>query len=102
MCADPGSVGDVQVLKSYAYDLPPGSVVYADKAYNDHEIEDLLAEMEDIHLLPDTQEEFKAPVVGLEAVFTVLSSQAGGDGGESTDRGCFPNRFMPSALWDSS
>ena len=36
----PGSVADVQVLRSYAYDLPPGSVVYADKAYNDYEIED--------------------------------------------------------------
>ena len=51
----PGSVGDVQVLKSYAYDLPPGSVVYADKAYNDYEIEDLLAEVEDIRLLPIRQ-----------------------------------------------
>jgi len=36
----PGSVADVQVLKSYVYDLPPGSVVYADKAYNDDQIED--------------------------------------------------------------
>ena len=31
----PGSVSDVGVLKAYAYDLPPGSIVYADKAYND-------------------------------------------------------------------
>ena len=83
----PGSVGDVQVLKSYAYDLPPGSVVYADKAYNDYEIEDLLAEVEDIRLLPIRKKNSKRPLSasGLDAVFTVLSSQAGGDGGEPAD-----------------
>ena len=58
----PGSVSDVQVLKSYAYDLSPGSVVYADKAYNDYEIEDLLAEMEDIHLLPIRKKNSKRPL----------------------------------------
>ena len=58
----PGSVADVQALKSYAYDLPPGSVVYADKAYNDYEIEDLLAEMEDIHLLPIRKKNSKRPL----------------------------------------
>ena len=58
----PGSVSDVQVLKNYAYDLSPGSVVYADKAYNDYEIEDLLAEMEDIHLLPIRKKNSKRPL----------------------------------------
>ena len=58
----PGSISDVQVLKSYAYDLSPGSVVYADKAYNDYEIEDLLAEMEDIHLLPIRKKNSKRPL----------------------------------------
>ena len=58
----PGSVSDVQVLKSYAYDLSPGSVVYADKAYNDYEIEDLLAEVEDIHLLPIRKKNSKRPL----------------------------------------
>ena len=58
----PGSVGDVQVLKGYAYDLPPGSVVYADKAYNDYEIEDLLAEVEDIRLLPIRKKNSKRPL----------------------------------------
>ena len=48
----PGSVSDAQVLKVYAYDLPPGSVIVADKAYHDDEIEDLLAEVQDIRLLP--------------------------------------------------
>ena len=58
----PGSVSDVQVLKNYAYDLSPGSVVYADKAYNDYEIEDLLAEVEDIRLLPIRKKNSKRPL----------------------------------------
>ena len=47
----PGSFGDVDALKSYAYELPDGAIIYADKAYNDYEIEDLLKEVEHIHLL---------------------------------------------------
>ena len=31
---------------------PEGSIIYADKAYNDYEIEDLLKEVDHIHLLP--------------------------------------------------
>jgi hypothetical protein len=37
-----GGFGDVDALKYYAYELPDGSMIYADKAYNDYEIEDLL------------------------------------------------------------
>ena len=58
----PGSVSDVEVLKNYAYDLSPGSVVYADKAYNDYEIEDLLAEVEGIRLLPIRKKNSKRPL----------------------------------------
>lgn len=47
-----GSFGDVDALKYYAFDLPGGSIVYADRAYNDYEIEDLLKEVEYIHLIP--------------------------------------------------
>ena len=57
----PGSVSDVQALKGYAYDLPPGSVVYADKACNDYEIEDLLAEVEHVRLLPVRKKNSKRP-----------------------------------------
>ena len=35
----PGGFGDVDALKYYAYELPDGSIIYADKAYNDYEIE---------------------------------------------------------------
>jgi hypothetical protein len=48
----PGSFGDVDALKSYAYELPDGSIIYADKAYNDYEIEDLLREVDHIQLIP--------------------------------------------------
>jgi DDE family transposase len=48
----PGGFGDVDALKYYAYELPDGSIIYADKAYNDYEIEDLLKEVEHMHLIP--------------------------------------------------
>jgi Transposase DDE domain len=47
-----GGFGDVDALKYYAYELPDGSLIYADKAYNDYEIEDLLKEVDHIQLLP--------------------------------------------------
>ena len=47
-----GGFGDVDALKSYAYELPDGAIIYADKAYNDYEIEDLLKEVDHIQLLP--------------------------------------------------
>jgi Transposase DDE domain len=47
-----GGFGDVDALKYYAYELPDGSIIYADKAYNDYEIEDLLKEVEHIELIP--------------------------------------------------
>jgi hypothetical protein len=47
-----GSFGDVDALKYYAFDLPAGSIIYADRAYNDYEIEDLLKEVEHIQLVP--------------------------------------------------
>ena len=48
----PGHCGEVDALKSYAYELPDGSMIYADKAYNAYEMEALLKEIEHIQLLP--------------------------------------------------
>ncbi len=48
----PGGFGDVDALQSYAYELPDGTMIFADKAYNDYEIEDLLKEVDHIQLLP--------------------------------------------------
>jgi hypothetical protein len=47
-----GGFSDVDALKYYAFDLPADSIIYADRAYNDYEIEDLLKEVEHIQLLP--------------------------------------------------
>ena len=47
----PGRFSDVRGLGRYRFDLPPGSVVYADKAYCDYGIEDAL-EAADICLKP--------------------------------------------------
>src|SRR5262245_22446540 len=57
-----GSFGDVDALKYYAYELPDESIIYADKAYNDYEIEDLLKEIEHIHLLPIRKKNSKRAV----------------------------------------
>ena len=48
----PGGCSDVNALKYYAYEIPDGSMIYADKAYNDYEIEDLLKDVDHIQLLP--------------------------------------------------
>jgi hypothetical protein len=48
----PGSFGDVQALKLFDFDLPPGSTLYADRAYNDYEVEDELQESAQLRLQP--------------------------------------------------
>jgi hypothetical protein len=51
----PGSYSDVRVLKPFQLDLPEGSHIYADKGYNDYELEDALIEAVDIQLCPIRQ-----------------------------------------------
>ena len=58
----PGGFGDVDALQYYAYELPDGSILYADKAYNDYEIEDLLKEVDHMHLLPMRKKNAKRPL----------------------------------------
>lgn len=48
----PGSYSDTAELKHFALDLPEGSTIYADKAYNEYLTEDLLQEASKITLLP--------------------------------------------------
>jgi hypothetical protein len=57
-----GGFGDVDALKYYTFDLPAGSIIYADSAYNDYEIEDLLKEMDHIQLLPMRKKNSKRPL----------------------------------------
>lgn len=47
-----GGFGDVDALKYYTYALPDGAIIYADRAYNDYEIEDLLKAVDHIQLIP--------------------------------------------------
>ena len=59
-----GSFADVKVLGVFPFALPKGSIVYADKAYNDYEIEDLLLEAENIKLSAMRKSNSKRPVPG--------------------------------------
>lgn len=47
----PGSVADISAFKSLDLNLPPGSTVYADKAYTDYLWEDLLYDVPEIDLI---------------------------------------------------
>jgi hypothetical protein len=58
----PGAFADVDALDGYAFNLPEGSTVYADKAYNDYLCEDLLQECDDIALLPIRKSNSKRPL----------------------------------------
>jgi DDE family transposase len=48
----PGSYSDVHALRTFQFDVPAGSFIYADKAYNDDEMEDLMKESCYIELSP--------------------------------------------------
>jgi hypothetical protein len=48
----PGAWGDVSGLDLFDFDLPPASIVYADRAYNSYYLEDLLQEANQTSLQP--------------------------------------------------
>jgi hypothetical protein len=54
----PGSCNDTEGLDWFDLDLPAGSQIIGDKAYNDYELEDVLKEAE-LHLLPMRKENSK-------------------------------------------
>jgi IS5 family transposase len=58
----PGSYNDTKHLRTFELDLPEGSVLYGDKAYNEYFTEDLLAEASGIELLPHRKKTSKRPV----------------------------------------
>jgi Transposase DDE domain len=58
----PGSFADVKGLKVFPFALPEGSVVYADKAYTDYAVEDLLLEAEKIQLSAMRKRNSQRPV----------------------------------------
>jgi len=51
----PGSYSDVRLLNTFRFDVPEGSHIYADKAYNDYVMEDVLREASHIQLSPIRQ-----------------------------------------------
>jgi hypothetical protein len=58
----PGSMADAEALKRYGFDLPPGSIIDADRAYTDYTTEDLLQEASGICLRPMRKRNSKRPV----------------------------------------
>lgn len=51
-CITPGSFSDISGLQELPIDLPEGSIIFGDKAYNSYEVEDVLFERDKITLLP--------------------------------------------------
>jgi hypothetical protein len=48
----PGSSSDVQALQGFQFNIPEGSSIYTDKAYNDYDMEDSMKELAHIELSP--------------------------------------------------
>ena len=48
----PGSQSDVRMLKTFRFDVPEGSHIYADKAYHDYVMEDVRLEASHMQLYP--------------------------------------------------
>ncbi|MDM8561039.1 IS982 family transposase [Thiotrichales bacterium HSG14] len=57
-----GAVSDTRALEGYVFDLPEGSTIYGDKAYNYYEIEDFLKEIDSINLQPIRKKNTKRPL----------------------------------------
>lgn len=58
----PGSTADIKAFKSLDLDLPPGSLIHADRAYTDYQEEDLLLEAAEIVLQPQRKKNSKRPL----------------------------------------
>ena len=56
----PGSMGDVEGLDLFDFDLPAGSQIIGDRAYNDYVLEDVLLAA-DLHLMPMRKSNSKRP-----------------------------------------
>lgn len=57
----PGSIGDVDGLQGFDFDLPQGAIIIGDKAYNLYWLEDVMAEAE-LNLLPVRKKNSKRPL----------------------------------------
>ena len=61
MFLTPGSVADVSTLNDYAFDVPSGSVIYADRGYNDYRFEDDMHDTDAITFSPMRKKNSKRP-----------------------------------------
>ena len=62
MFLTPGSVADVSTVHHYAFDIPSGSTVYADRGYNNYAFEDDLRDTDGITFSPMRKNNSKRPV----------------------------------------
>jgi len=60
----PAAVGDITAFRSLPLDLPAGAEIYADPAYTDYGVEDLLAAVHDIALTVPRKKNSKRPHPG--------------------------------------
>ena len=60
----PGSCNDCKALKMFQMDYPSGSIIYADKGYNDYQEEELLMEAAEIELAVQRKIDSKRPHSG--------------------------------------
>lgn len=80
-----GSFSDTKGLELFDFDLPPGSMVIGDKAYNYYLIEDHLEDQE-IHLRPIRKKNTKRPLEGWEIFFQRQYRQAAETAGSMIER----------------
>lgn len=91
----PGCESDLTLLKQLRFDLPPGSICYADKIYNDYGYEDLLREAAGI--IPDRygkkipKERKEIPYKEDQSLIPVKKSNLL----SAELRNFFPKKFMP-------
>lgn len=65
-CMTPASFSDIHGLQELPLDLPKGSILFGDKAYNSYEIEEVLLERDAISLLPKRKKNQKRQLEPLQ------------------------------------
>ena len=58
----PGSENDMRAFKRFTLDIPTGSTIYGDRAYNNYELEDFLSEQAEIKLVAQRRKNSMRPL----------------------------------------
>ncbi len=102
----PASKADIAAFRFFYLDIPKGSLIYADKAYNDYDLEDKLLEKADIKLVPKRKknshrknpidEEFSLSLHRnkIESAFSSINNFMPGYIRASTEKGFFLKIFF--------